>query len=197
NLLNVFVEVVPTDTIKYEIDKSTGLLKVDRPQKFSNGGPALYGLVPQTYCGSRVAEFSRERTGRPDIDGDQDPLDICVLTDRIIPHGNVLVEAIPVGGFRMLDGGEADDKIVAVLKGDTSYGDLKELNECPDAIIDRLKHYFLTYKQKPSSDHTPCEITHTYGREEAEEVIERSRDDYEEIFGGMSDLIDAVLTKHQ
>src|SRR5258708_33798139 len=78
--VTVYIEIVPTDTVKYELDKVTGLLRIDRPQLFSNVCPALYGLLPQTYCGERVAEFCAERTGLKNINGDGDPLAIGVLT---------------------------------------------------------------------------------------------------------------------
>lgn len=185
-----FIEVVPTDTVKYEVDKRTGYLKVDRPQKFSNIIPALYGFVPQTYCMDEVAEFCMEKTGRTDIVGDGDPLDICVLTERDITHGDILVPAIPIGGFRMIDGGEADDKIIAILKGDEVYEDWTDITDCAPAIVRRLKHYFLTYKENPDSQDGPrCEITHTYGREEALEVIRRSMNDYRTRFGKLENKL--------
>src|SRR5262249_25794911 len=65
--VTVYVEIVPTDTVKYELDKATGYLKVDRPLKFSSVCPSLYGLVPQTFCGERVGALCAERTGRPHI----------------------------------------------------------------------------------------------------------------------------------
>ena len=107
---------MPTDTVKYEMDKDTGILRMDRPQQYSNVCPSLYGFMPQTLCGDRVAALCMERTGRRGIVGDGDPMDICVLTEREIPHGDILVEAMPIGGLRMIDGDEADDKIVAVLR---------------------------------------------------------------------------------
>src|SRR5688500_14905883 len=113
-VLTCFIEIVPTDTVKYELDKDTGILKVDRPQKYSNICPTLYGFIPQTLCAERVAERTIQRTGREDIIGDDDPLDICVLTEKHFTHGDFLLHAIPIGGFRMLDGNEADDKIIAV-----------------------------------------------------------------------------------
>jgi inorganic pyrophosphatase len=113
NIVQCFIEVVPSDTMKYEIDKVSGYLRVDRPQKYSNMCPALYGFVPQTFCGESVAAFSAEKTGRH-LAGDGDPLDICILTDRPIGHGNVIAECIPIGGLRMLDQDEADDKIIGV-----------------------------------------------------------------------------------
>ncbi len=188
-----FIEVVPTDTVKYEVDKQTGYLKVDRPQKFSNIVPALYGFIPQTYADEEVASFCCDKTGRKDIQGDGDPIDICVLTERVVTHGDIIVPCIPIGGFRMIDGGEADDKIIAVLKGDEVYEQWKDISDCPEAIIKRLEHYFLTYKQMPGGT-TKCEITHTYGREEALEVIRRSQADYKKSFGSLEhDLSKAIM----
>jgi inorganic pyrophosphatase len=188
-VVTAFIEMVPTDTVKYEVDKRTGYLKVDRPQKFSNVIPALYGFVPQTYCMETVAEYCMEQTGREGIVGDEDPLDICVLTERNITHGDILVQAIPIGGFRMIDKGEADDKIIAVMKNDEVYQDWKDIGDIPASIIQRLKHYFLTYKEMPGQETRACEITHTYGREEAYEVIRRSMKDYRKKFGKLENKL--------
>jgi inorganic pyrophosphatase len=193
DVLQCFIEVVPSDTLKYEIDKLSGYLKVDRPQKYSNTCPALYGFVPQTYCGEAVAAFSSKKTGRAVV-GDGDPLDICVLTDRQIPHGNILVDCIPIGGLRMVDQDEADDKIIAVLKNDATYGAWKDISSVPKPMLDRLQHYFLTYKQAPGSMSSGCEITHTYGREEAHEVIRHSMEDYQSRFGDLEQILDAALS---
>ena len=177
-IVTAYIEIVPTDTIKYEIDKESGFLMVDRPQKFSNVVPNLYGFIPQTYCDEKVAEFAKEKTGRKDMLGDGDALDICVLTQRTINHSDILMHARPVGGFRMIDNGEADDKIIAVLKGDEVYQNWNDITDCTPEMINRLKHYFLTYKGIPGEGKQACEITHTYGREEAYEVIKRSQEDY-------------------
>jgi inorganic pyrophosphatase len=178
-LLVCYIEIVPDDQVKFEVDKQNGYLRVDRPQKYSSSSPALYGFVPQTLCAEQVAEFCSEKTGQTGIVGDGDPLDICVLTEKTISHGDVLVQAVPIGGLRVLDGNEADDKIVAVLEGDAVYGQLEELDQCSDAVVDRLKHYFLTYKQVPDGpDDQPIVITGTYGAEEAREVIRRGQQDY-------------------
>lgn len=181
--VNVFVEIVTTDTIKYEIDKVSGHMMVDRPQKFSNYCPAPYGFIPQTLCNHRVAEYTKLKTGKTEIEGDHDPIDICVLTERSINHGAVILKARPIGGFRLFDGGEADDKILAVLVNDPAYSGYKDISDVPQGIIDRLKHYFLTYKQSPNSDpaqEAKCVISHTYGREEAQEVIRLSLEDYKD-----------------
>ncbi len=190
--LTCYIEIVPTDAVKYEIDKLTGYLSVDRPQRFSNQVPCLYGLVPQTYCGPRVAALMAEKIGRPGIDGDHDPLDICVLTEKAILHGDILLEAIPIGGLRLLDGNEADDKIVAVLKGDAVFGSMKDIVECPPALMQRLVHYFLTYKQMPGAP-AVCKVTEIYGRSDAHRVIVESQADYDERFGGLRSMLDEVL----
>ncbi len=181
-LVNAFIEMTPADSVKYEIDKESGFLMVDRPQKFSNIVPALYGFIPQTYCGDGVAELCKKHTGK-EVTGDTDPLDICVLTERNIAQGYLLVPAIPIGGLRMIDKGEADDKIIAILKGDEVYSGFKDLEDCPPTLINRLKHYFLTYKQIPGEETVNVEIPEIYGREEAYEVIEQSVTDYRMKFG--------------
>jgi inorganic pyrophosphatase len=178
--VTAYVEIVPTDTVKYEMDKATGILRVDRPQQYSNVCPSLYGFLPRTLCAERVGALCSERTGRPDIVGDGDPMDVCVLTEKEISHGDILVRAIPIGGLRMLDGNEADDKIVAVLEGDAVFGGYVDIADCPAGLVDRLRHYFLTYKQGPDRGGRVVEITHVYGRAEAHEVIRRSQEDYAE-----------------
>ena len=187
NVVMSFIEMTPHDSVKYEIDKDSGFLIVDRPQKFSNIVPALYGFVPQTYCAEKVAEYCMEKTGKNDVKGDGDPLDICVLTERNITHGNILVGAIPIGGIRMIDDGEADDKIIAVLKGDEVYNSWTDLSDCPPSIINRIRHYFLTYKNVPGEEAQQVEIAAVYGKEEAVEVIKRSMADYDEHFGNIEE----------
>lgn len=179
DLVNSFIEITPHDTVKYEIDKDTGFLKIDRPQKYSNIVPALYGFIPKTYCGKGVAKRCMERTGKKDIIGDHDPMDICVLTERSITHGNILMTVRPIGGFRMIDRGEADDKIVAILDVDEVYNKWNSIEDCPPNVVNRLKHYFLTYKQMPYME-AKCEIIETYGREEALNIIKISMQDYKD-----------------
>ena len=192
-LVTCYIELTPTDTVKYELDKTSGLLMLDRPQRFSNVCPALYGLIPQTLCAERSAAFSGERTGRTALQGDGDPLDICVLSERPIAHGDILVQARPIGGLCMLDGDEADDKIIAVLAGDPAYGRFNDIADCPDDLVARLVHYFETYKQAPGASTRPCEITHVYGCHEAYAVIGQARDDYRDRFGHLSSMLDAAL----
>lgn len=183
NLVNVFVEIVPSDTIKYEVDKETGYLKVDRPQQFSNIIPALYGFIPRTYCDTEVMRLAQE-AGSVDVAmGDHDPLDICVLSSHNIHGGDLLMEAIPIGGFKMIDKGEADDKIVAVMVGDHAFGHFRDISELPVAEVQRLKHYFLTYKNLPDEP-AKCRIDQVYGAEHAKEVIVASQNDYASRYGG-------------
>jgi len=134
-ILTCFVEMVTNDTVKYEVDKDTGYLRIDRPQKYSNTVPAFYGFIPQTFSAKKVAEFCREKTGRNDIEGDLDPIDICILTEKQIVHGDILVRARPIGGFRMIDGNQSDDKIIAVLNNDAVYGNYKDIADCPSLVL--------------------------------------------------------------
>jgi inorganic pyrophosphatase len=178
-VVTAYIEIVPTDTVKYEMDKSTGILRVDRPQQYSNVCPSLYGFLPRTLCAERVGRLCEERTGRTGIIGDGDPMDICVLTEKEITHGDILVRAIPIGGLRMIDGNEADDKIIAVLEGDAVFGGYEEIAQVPGGLVDRLRHYFLTYKQGPDRSGRVVEIAHVYDRAAAHEAIRRSQDDYD------------------
>lgn len=181
-IVNCYIEMVPTDTVKYELDKETGLLKVDRPQKYSSLCPSLYGLLPQTYAGELVAKHCSKKTGIKNIVGDGDPLDICVLTENVIPRGDIMLSAYPIGGFRLLDGDEADDKIISVMCGDFVYAQYKDICECPESLIERLRHYFLTYKDSPERTNSKVQITHIYDAKEAREVINLSRQDYSSKF---------------
>ncbi len=191
--VTAYVEIVPTDTVKYELDKRTGILRVDRPQQFSNVCPALYGFLPHTYCDVRVAASAAERTGRLVTSGDHDPLDVCILSEKTFSHGDVLLRARPVGGLLLLDRGEADDKIVAVLEGDATYGHVRDLSDLPEALVARLEHYFLTYKRAPGADKVEQVIARVYGRAEAHAVIERSREDYDAAFPDLDRRLLAAL----
>ena len=186
-IVTAFIEMVPTDTVKYELDKVSGYIRIDRPQKYSNVVPALYGFIPQSFCGDTVADYCMERSGRKNIKGDGDPLDN-------IAHGDIIATVKPIGGFRMLDGDEADDKIIAVLRNDATYRGYNDIEELPHVIVDRLKHYFLTYKDMPPSDRDSehqrkVEIVATYGREEAYEVIRSSLEDYKSHFNSLEEIL--------
>ncbi len=177
-IVNAYIEITPFDLMKYEVDKASGYLRVDRPQRTSSQPPSLYGFVPQTYCGERVCALAPgcER-------GDGDPLDICVISERPINHSEVLLRARVVGGLKIIDRGEADDKIIAVLDGDYVWGEAQEIDELPPALLERIEHYFSTYKLVPDE---PPKITLTgrYGYEEAAAVIRASIEDYQATFQG-------------
>ena len=187
-VVTAYLEIVPTDTVKYEIEKASGYLRVDRPQKYSSLCPTLYGFVPQTYCAGAVAALAAASTGRANLVGDGDPLDVCVVTEKTIPRGDILVSARPIGGLRLIDHGEADDKLIAVLEGDAVFGALADLAELPAGLLDRLRHYFLTYKLAPG-DEPRVEIAEVYGRAGAHAVIDAARRDYRERFGDLETLL--------
>jgi len=194
--IHCYIEIVPTDTVKFELEKVTGILKTDRPQKYSNHCPTLYGLIPQTYAGKRVGEYCGKKAGRTGITGDGDPLDICVLTEKPILRGDILVTAIPIGGIRAIDGNEADDKIIAVLKGDLIYEHIKDISKCPENLIERLMHYFLTYKESPieiTRSQRHMEIIEVYNKKEALEVISLAEADYDELFPKNRQLLRQTL----
>ena len=114
-------------------------------------------------------------------------MDICVLTSRPIIHSDIILSARPIGGFRMIDGGEADDKIIAVLENDETYNSIEELRDVPKGTIDRIHHYFLTYKQVPGKK-TPPKVTVSklYNRRTAYAVIRQSMKDYTNEYPGGS-----------
>jgi inorganic pyrophosphatase len=188
-VVNAYIEIVPTDAVKYELDKLSGHLRVDRPQRFSSMCPTPYGFIPQTFCGDGVARLCENATGRVGVRGDGDPLDICVGTERPATHGDFIVRAVPIGGFRMIDGDEADDKIIAVLESDVSYGHIQDITDAPPGLIDRLKHYFLSYKQLPGEQSRRVEIAEVYDRQGALEVIRQSIEDYRIKYGAPENRI--------
>ena len=181
--VGAYIEIVPIDAVKYELDKASGHLRVDRPQRFSSMCPTLYGFIPQTFCGEEVAALCAQRTGQTGIQGDGDPIDICVLTEKAFAYGGFFLSAKPIGGLRMIDGQQADDKIIAVLVSDVAYGHIEDISSCPVGLVDRLKHYFLSYKQLPGAAPRRVEISDVYARGEALDVIERSMRDYRKKFG--------------
>ena len=182
SVVNVYVEITPFDLVKYEVDKATGYLRVDRAQRTSSLPPALYGFIPRTYAAEGVAALMPECEG-----GDRDPLDICVLSERPISRAEVIVEARVVGGIPMLDGGLADDKIIAILHDDPVFGSIQEIYGVPENLVGRLTHYFSTYKLRPDTSE-PVHVGEPYGRAHAERVVAAALADYAAAFGdGSSD----------
>jgi inorganic pyrophosphatase len=177
NVVNAYIEITPFDTMKYEIDKATGYLRLDRPQRGSAQPPTLYGFIPRTYCAARVAALSPTACGR----ADGDPLDICVISERPIMRAEILVRARVVGGIQMIDDDEADDKIVAVLENDPFFSDNADLSSLPKALVDRLIHYFTTYKLMPGANNR-VSVAGVYDREHAWQVVDASATDYLESY---------------
>lgn len=176
-MVTAYIEITPFDVVKYEVDKPTGYLKVDRPQMTSSSPPTLYGFIPQTYAGDRVRDLCPGA-----VSGDGDPLDVCVISERPIDRADILLTARVVGGLQMVDHGEADDKVIAVLAKDPIWGDVQDLVELPAALVNRLVHYFETYKIT-GDEVPPVSIQRRYGREHAFRVIEASMQDYLETYG--------------
>ena len=177
-IVNAFIEITPFDLVKYETDKQSGYLRVDRPHRTSSLPPTLYGFVPGTYAGDRVAKLMRGAEN-----GDHDPLDICVMSERPIARAEVVLSARIVGGIPMLDHGEADDKLIAVLVNDNVWNDVREVDELPQPLVDRLRHYFSTYKLLPGEPSQSVKVGAPYGRGHAEIVLQAAIEDYRERFG--------------
>ncbi len=153
--MNVIVEIPKDSHNKYEIDKKTGLIKLDRANYTSAACPFDYGFVPQTLW------------------DDGDALDVVVLTTYPLAVG-VLVTVRPVAIINMIDDGEADDKIVAVPVSDRRWDEVKELEDVNKHTLKEITHFFETYKNlkgKPA----PVKIAGTKGRAEAEAAFERAR----------------------
>ena len=176
DVVHAYIEITPFDLMKYEVDKVSGYLRVDRPQRSSAQHPSLYGFIPRTYCDERVRKLASARRG------DGDPLDICVLSERAIARNEILVRGRVIGGLQMIDGGEADDKIISVLENDYVWGKARSIRDVPAVLIERLQHYFLTYKLVPG-ERSHARIRHVYGRDHARAVVRAAMADYLETFG--------------
>jgi inorganic pyrophosphatase len=176
-LVNAYIEITPFDLVKYEIDKRSGFLRVDRPQRTSSTPPTLYGFVPRTLCGPGVAALAGVS------EGDGDPLDICVLSERPINRAEVILEVRVLGGLLMLDGGQADDKIVAVLKDDAIWSEARRLEDLPPRLVERLQHYFQTYKMRPG-EAPSASVRQVYGAEHARGVVRAAMQDYAQAYPG-------------
>ena len=175
-IVNAYIEITPFDLVKYEIDKRSGYLRVDRPQRSSSQPPALYGFIPRTLCGERYCRLSPHS-----IRGDGDPLDICIISERSISKSEIVLSARVVGGIKMIDDDEADDKIIGILQNDFFWDKVEDVTDLPPILIERISHYFTTYKlvadQKPR-----VVLDHVYGQAHAFSVINAAIEDYQETF---------------
>ncbi len=176
-MVHAYVELTPFDSIKYEVDKVTGYLLVDRPQRTSAQPPTLYGFIPRTYCGERVAALCDHAD-----EGDGDPLDICVVSERPIQRVEILLHARVVGGISTLDGGKSDDKIIAVLENDNFWGEATDVSDLPPRLIERLEHYFATYKLVPGQE-AKVSIESLHDSNAAQRVVEAAMEDYQDLWG--------------
>jgi inorganic pyrophosphatase len=176
-IIQAYIELTPFDLVKYEIDKETGYLRVDRPQRTSSQPPVLYGFIPRTYCGDNVSKLSKN--------GDQsdgDPLDVCVISERPITRSEVILTSRVIGGLQMLDRGEVDDKIIAVLVNDNFWGGISSINDLPENMVKRIQHYFSTYKNLPGME-PQTSIERVYDEKHAHKVVKAAMMDYEQVYG--------------
>jgi inorganic pyrophosphatase len=176
DVVTAYLEITPFDSMKYEVDKKTGYLRIDRPQRGSSLPPCSYGFIPRTYADHRVALLSKGAK-----EGDRDPLDICLISEQPISRAEIMVSARVLGGFCMIDAGAADDKIIAVLEEDAIWGKARRLGDIPKGMINRIRHYFSTYKLDSASQ-SPVKIEATYGVRAARRIIRAGMEDYAEHF---------------
>jgi inorganic pyrophosphatase len=129
--------------------------------------------------------------------GDGDPLDICVLSFRSINRAEVLLSAVPIGGFRLIERNEADDKIIAIVKDDGVMGAWKDISDMPPALLELFEHYFLTYKLSPAdmggAHNSLMTMPQVYGREQAFKVIAAAKLDYHDKYGDQMQQFEAQL----
>lgn len=175
-IVNAYIEITPFDLVKYEVDKKTGYLRVDRPHRTSSQPPALYGFIPRTLCGKRFQKLSPHS-----LRGDGDPLDICVVSERPITKSEIVLTVRVVGGLQMIDDDEADDKIIAVLVNDYIWNWVEDIKTLPSVLIERLEHYFSTYKLV-AGEEPKISIEKVYGHMHAHRVIEAVMADYHDAF---------------
>lgn len=153
------IEIPKGSSCKYELDKKTGMLRLDRILYTATHYPANYGFIPRTYA------------------DDGDPLDVLVLcSEPIFPM--TLVEVYPIGAMRMIDGGKQDDKIIALPFSDPTYRDIKSIDELPPHIFDEIMHFFTVYKQLENKQTAVKEL---FDCKDAVEIISQAIDDYEKL----------------
>ncbi len=155
------IEISKGSKMKYELDKETGMLKLDRVLHTSTHYPANYGFIPKTFA------------------DDNDPLDVLVLcSERIEPMA--LVRCYPIGVISMMDGGHADDKIIAIPFGDPTYNEYKDISQLPKHVFNEMTHFFKVYKMLENKDTV---IDEAKGAITAIEIIEDAIEGYKKKFG--------------
>ena len=156
-----FIEIPKGSKAKYELDKETGLLRLDRVLYTSTVYPANYGFIPRTFA------------------DDGDPLDVLILCGETI-YPSTLVTCYPIGVIKMMDGGSLDEKIIAIPYDDPTYNGYYDIQELPKHIFDEMMHFFEVYKSLEHKSTTVKEICH---RDEAMEIINKCIDSYKNVFG--------------
>lgn len=154
------IEITKGSKNKYELDKETGMIILDRILYTSTHYPANYGFIPRTYS------------------EDGDPLDVLVLSQGSF-ESLTLVEALPIGAIKMIDDDEIDEKIIAVPKGDPAYNNYQSIDELPQHIFNEISHFFEVYK---ALEHKVTSVKEIVGRERALEIIADSIQAYKEKF---------------
>ncbi|MBQ2735411.1 MAG: inorganic diphosphatase [Clostridia bacterium] len=157
---NAVIEIPKGSKCKYELDKYTGLLKLDRVLYTATHYPANYGFIPRTYA------------------DDGDPLDVLVLCSEPI-YPLTLIRVYPIGVMRMIDDGKMDDKIIAIPFSDPTYLGITSIDELPPHIFDEIMHFFTVYKQLENKQ---TAVKTLFGKEEAEEIIREAIDSYNKSF---------------
>ena len=154
------IEIPKGSKCKYEMDKDTGMLRLDRILYTSTHYPANYGFIPRTFA------------------DDGDPLDVLVICDEPI-YPMTLMRVYPIGVMRMIDGGALDDKIIAVPFSDPTYHGVKSIHELPSHIFDEIMHFFTVYKQLENKQTAVKEL---FDREEAEKIVADCIEAYKDRF---------------
>ena len=156
----VIVEIESGSKVKYELDKETGVMKLDRILHTSTHYPANYGFIPRTYA------------------DDDDPLDVLIICSEII-RPMTLVRCYPIGVIRMKDSGRFDDKIIAIAFSDPNYNSYKEISELPKHIFDEMRHFFTVYK---TLEHKETVVDEVKNKEEALQIIKEAIESYKKLF---------------
>ncbi|MDE7390204.1 MAG: inorganic diphosphatase [Lachnospiraceae bacterium] len=156
------VEIPKGSKVKYELDKETGMIVLDRILHTSTHYPANYGFIPRTYA------------------DDGDPLDVLVLcSEQVYPL--TLVRCYPIGVMNMIDNGRKDEKIIAIPFSDPTYNNYSDITQLPQHIFDEMKHFFTVYK---ALEHKETAVNEVEGREKAVEIIQSTIDSYKKKYGG-------------
>ena len=158
---SALIEIPKGSNCKYELDKETGILRLDRILHTSTHYPQNYGFIPRTFA------------------DDGDPLDVLVICSVPI-HPMTLIQAYPVGNVRMIDGGKLDDKIIAIPFSDPNYNMIKSIDDLPIHLFDEIMHFFTVYKQL---ENKTTDVQSLYSRERALEIIEDAIQNYKKLFG--------------